>query len=299
MAKIKYRDIQLQRKTLQKLNEVVSIVEEYQAQDIKLTLRQLYYQLVARDLLPNKQSEYNKLGRLTRDARYCGLIDWEAIEDRIRVPRIPFEFEDIAHLVESAVNSYRLDRWEGQEYYVELFCEKDALSSVLAPIADTWHVPFCINRGYDSATALFDTGQRVLAAIDNGKMPIILYIGDHDPSGLDMVRDIKDRLVEFCYSDPGIRIERIALTSEQVRRYDPPPNFTKFKDTRAAKYIEKYGRHCWEVDALPPDVLNDIVSRAIGELVDVELRDAVIERETADKRRLRTWAEDLDGENEA
>ena len=299
MAKIKYRDIRFKRKSLRLLDKVVSIVEEYQVQDIKLTLRQLYYQLVARDIILNLQTEYNKLGRLVRNARYCGLVDWGAIEDRVRMPSIPNEFEDIADLVDAAVNNYRLDRWEGQEYYVELFTEKDALSSVLAPIADKWHIPFCVNRGYGSTTAFFDTSERIRTAIDSRKEPVILYLGDHDPSGLDMVRDIEERLIEFCYSDSGIRVVHIALTSEQVREYSPPPNPAKFTDTRAAEYTEKYGRHCWEVDALPPNVLNEIVDKAIGELVDVERMDAIIEKEESDKRKLRTWSQDLQDKNEA
>ena len=110
------------------------IIENYQAQGFTMTLRQLYYQLVTRNVIPNQERSYKNIGRLISDARLAGLIDWDAIEDHIRVPVIPNEFTGLKDLVRAALQSYRLPRWAGQKYYVELCVEKDALSGVLAPL---------------------------------------------------------------------------------------------------------------------------------------------------------------------
>lgn len=264
------------------LTQAITVVEEYQRNSIKLTLRQLYYQLVARGLIVNSQREYNKLCQLITDARYAGLVDWDAIEDRIRTPQLPQEWGGLAELLASAKQSYRLPRWDGQAHYVELITEKDALSSVLAPIAYKWGITFSVNRGYCSASAMYDLANRIIE--HDGKSPVVLYLGDHDASGLDMVRDIQERLFEFIGEDVVVR--PIALTAEQIVEYNPPPNPAKMADPRAKAYIEQHGGSSWEVDALPPDVLNRLVEDAIRSLVDLERMNAVISREIEDKAEL-------------
>ncbi len=278
--KERFREHRFSRNKQLLLEKITAIIEEYQQQGIKMTLRQLYYQLVARGIISNKPTEYKKLGSLLTDARYAGIVDWEAIEDRARVPKMPSEWENVAELIAAAKQSYRLPRWEGQDYYIELFTEKDALSSVLAPIAEKWHIHFCVNRGYTSATAMYDLGKRVSAQLNQGRKVVVLYLGDHDPSGLDMVRDIRVRLAEFTGED--VEIKAIALTQEQIQTYAPPPNPAKTTDTRAKAYIEKYGATSWEVDALPPEVMNELVNEAIGAFVDVEKMNEIIEQEKLD-----------------
>lgn len=242
-----FRSLRFSSKNRILLEKCQVILKEYEEKGIKVTLRQLYYQMVSRGFIPNSDKEYHKLGGLLTDARYGGFIDWDSIEDRIRVPHRHSQFEDIPDLIEAAKQSYRLDRWANQDYYVELFTEKDALSSVLSPIADHWHVFFNVNRGYSSATALYDASKRFLNEPE--KKGILLYLGDHDPSGLDMIRDIQDRLNEFgCTVD----VIPIALTMEQIKQYNPPPNPAKITDKRAKEYIRQFGGMSWEVDALPP-----------------------------------------------
>jgi hypothetical protein len=193
-------------------------------------------------------------------------------------------------LVESAKYSYRLDRWQGQQYYVELFTEKDALSSVLSPIANKWHIYLNVNRGYSSATALYDASKRFLMNPD--KTCILLYLGDHDPSGLDMVRDVRFRLTEFgC----DVEVIPIALTFEQVRKYNPPPNPAKVTDSRAKGYINEFGRQSWEVDALPPDVMINLVNSAVESYVDVEKMNMVKKQESEDMKQLEEFAKQLGG----
>ncbi len=279
-----------------RIDECNAIIEEYQADGLKLTLRQLYYQLVTKNVIPNEERSYKNLGKLLSEARLAGLVDWEAIEDRTRLPKVPTEFVDLQELAEGALDAYRLPRWEGQANYVELWVEKDALAGVLAPIARKYHVTLMVNRGYSSQSAMYEAATRYKRACggdedgDGSKKPVLLYLGDLDPSGEDMTRDIKDRFAMF---DMNLVVHKIALTIEEVRMYDPPPNPAKVTDSRAAKYIAKYGESSWEVDALPPKVLTRMISSEIEELLDRSLWAEVIRRENRDKERLMEAVADI------
>lgn len=277
-----FRSQKFNKRSSYLLGTAMGVIENYQAQNIVLTLRQLYYQLVAAGIIPNVQAEYKKLGVLLTNARYCGLVDWEMIEDRIRVPKRHAQFDDLQSLVKAAIYSYRLDRWKGQEHYVELFTEKDALSSILEPITQDHHIYFNVNRGYASATALYDTYRRFVKALERGQEPVVLYLGDHDPSGLDMIRDIKDRLCEFFQGACYPHVQHIAITREQIDEYQPPPNPAKITDTRAAEYIATHGDSSWEVDALPPEVLNRLVNEAVESYIDPDMLQVVLDMEQAD-----------------
>lgn len=279
--KEQYRDITFRNDKLAMVNLCNGIVEIYQRQGLRLSLRQLYYQLVTRNAIRNEERSYKAIGKLVSDARLAGLIDWNAIEDRVRIPRLPMEFNSFQDLVDAALNSYRLPRWNGQPFYIELWVEKDALSGVLSPLAIEYHVTLMVNRGYSSQSAMYEAAERFKR---HKELSQLLYLGDHDPSGEDMVRDIQDRLDMFGAS---VLVKKIALTSEQVALYNPPPNPTKVTDTRANGYIEKHGNECWEVDALPPDVLHSIVEKAILEHLDTRLMDEIKEHEEVDKAHLK------------
>jgi hypothetical protein len=280
-------------------------------------------------LIANTPAEYKKLTGLLADARYAGLVDWDAIEDRGRTPETPSEWQNIQALVESAVRAYRLPRWKGQEQYVELWVEKQALAGVLAPLAHEFHVTLMVNKGYSSASAMYDSAARIKKATgwtnDNLAANIraykaavqadpsheaaakaatrleveflrsirpatIFYLGDHDPSGEDMVRDIKTRLVEFHREFCKLDVVKIALTMDQIQQYNPPPNPAKMSDSRAAKYVARHGDESWEVDALPPNVLAQLIRDAFEEVIDADLMDEIKEREEEDKAALRKAA---------
>jgi hypothetical protein len=209
-------------------------------------------------------------------------MDWEAIEDRGRQPRQQSEFTGLQDLVETAIYSYRLPRWEGQEHYAELWVEKDALAGVLSPLAEEFHVTLMVNKGYSSQSAMFESAERFKNAED--RIPILFYLGDHDPSGEDMVRDIEDRLTMFGVD--GLQVEKLALTMEQIEQYKPPPNPAKVKDPRARAYIRQHGHSSWEVDALPPEVLSEIIHSAFNNIVNTAKMDMVKEKEESDKRLL-------------
>lgn len=302
------------------VQKCVEIVESYQGQGLKLTLRQLYYQLVSANVIRNEERQYKRLSTLLSDARLMGRVDWDAIEDRIRVPRVPQEFKNLEELVDAALNSYRLDRWDGQKNYVELWVEKDALAGILAPIAREYHVTMMVNRGYSSQSAMYDAAKRFLKACHGENLPyktgaelyegkdadekmmavlekirvldgpaladppprnpILLYLGDHDPSGEDMVRDIGARLSMFGID---VDVRKLALTIDQVHEYDPPPNPAKMADPRAAEYVDKHGATSWEVDALRPDVLDQLIRDSLESVIDMTKMGKVKRLEKRDK----------------
>lgn len=287
MARQCFRDKRFSAQSAERIARCNAIIAEYQGQGLRLTLRQLYYQLVSRNVIRNIEREYKNLSTLVSDARLAGLMDWAAIEDRVRRPQRPSQFNDLHELVEAALDSYRLPRWRGQKRYVELWVEKDALAGVLAPLADEYHVTLMVNRGYSSQSAMYDSARRFRAS----RLPgVLLYLGDHDPSGEDMVRDIADRLDMF---GANVDVRKLALTMAQVEEHAPPPNPAKLTDPRAAAYVAEHGDESWEVDALPPDVLAGIIRDSFRGLVDRRLMDAVIAEEDNDKERLRAAVEEL------
>lgn len=254
------------------------VIENYLSMGLRLTLRQLYYQLVTRNAITNEERSYKKLSSLVSDARLAGLTDWEAIEDRIRVPYKKPEFTNLKDLIDAAIASYRLPRWEGQKYNVELWVEKDALAGVLRPLADKYHVVMMVNRGYSSQTSMYEGAQRFK---EKGQAGVLLYLGDHDASGEDMVRDIQNRLNIF---NVKVAVVKIALTKFQIDLYNPPSNPAKMSDPRATAYVKKHGAVSWEVDALPPDVLGNIIEEAFTKLIDKAKVNAVKRQEEKDKK---------------
>lgn len=264
------------------------IIDDYLGQGLRLTLRQLYYQLVTRNAIANQEREYKNLSTLVSDARLAGLMDWNAIEDRVRRPQRASEFADLDELVEAALESYRLPRWATQDVYAELWVEKDALAGVLSPLADEYHVTLMVNRGYSSQSAMYDSARRFIRSRKPG---VLFYLGDHDPSGEDMVRDIQDRLDMF---GADVRVEKIALTMTQIEEHNPPPNPAKLSDPRAAAYIALHGDESWEVDALPPNVLSTLIRNAFDDIVDREAMDVIVAQEESDKTRLREALESLE-----
>ena len=133
--------------SLELIDSCEEIIEQYQAKGLRLTLRQLYYQLVSGNIVENTERVYKKIGNLVSRARLAGLLDWDAIEDRIRLPRKQSQWYSPKSIMQSAISSYRLDRWEGQPEHVELWVEKDAIAGILTPVADRHHVTMMVNPG--------------------------------------------------------------------------------------------------------------------------------------------------------
>ena len=293
----KFRDVRLSRQNLLRLDLINEIIREYQTQGYVLTLRQLYYQLVSRDIIPNKQAEYSKLSTLLKEGRMGGIVDWSAIEDRLRKPDSPGSWENPKEIIKQAAKQFQMPRMKGQPTYLEVWVEKDALSGVLKKITEKFHIPIMVNRGYSSASAMYDAYKRFVNEGAYQQRPIkILYLGDHDPSGLDMIRDIEERIWEFQNGDDDgewvdqmeFEVEPIALTKSQIGMYEPPPNPAKVTDPRAGDYIHEHGNVSWEVDALRPEILNEILENAIVDEIDEEMYEEMVSKEDEAKKKIKT-----------
>lgn len=269
--KIQYVSKRFNASTMATIENANRIIDEYTKQGFELTLRQLYYQFVSRDLIPNTQKEYKKLGDAINNGRLAGLISWEAIVDRTRnLERNP-SWEDPKSFMESVVPQFKIDYWQNQPNYVEVWIEKDALIGVIERICRKLDVPYFSCRGYTSQSEMWSAGQRLAERITEGKRAVIIHLGDHDPSGKDMTRDIEDRINLFLGVDYGsseFEVNRIALNMDQVRKYNPPPNPAKMTDARAEDYVREFGRQSWELDALDPKVLPGLIEKTVREYMD-------------------------------
>lgn len=301
--KQRFRATKLNARSMAHLNTINAIIEDYQAQGYTLTLRQLYYQLVSRNVIPNSDREYKKISRVLTEGRMAGLVDWDAIEDRLRQPSNVYHVADVKDALEDTYNQYRLDRQVGQNTFVEVWVEKDAISAVLKRVTQKYGVNILVNRGYGSVTAMHDAYSRYREALHYGSAEnvVVIYLGDHDPSGLDMIRDIYGRVSEMLREDDlddRFVIKPVALTMKQIRKYNPPPNPAKLSDSRAEAYIEKHGAESWEVDALPPEVLHKLLEKSILSEIDSDVYEKVLNRERNEKAIIRTFIDSYDDGND-
>lgn len=285
MAKIKYQDFNFRPASLALISKANEIIADYQAQGFDLTLRQLYYQFVSRDIIPNTQASYKNLGSVINDGRLAGMIDWLAIVDRTRELRSLSHWDEPSDIVETCAVQFNIDKWATQKYRPEVWIEKDALAGVFERICRELDVPLFSCRGYTSQSEMWVASQRLLRYRKSKQTPIIFHFGDHDPSGKDMSRDIVDRLQMF--TNRNLEFERLALNMDQVEEYTPPPNPAKITDSRAQGYIAEFGDENWELDALEPSVLADLVRASIAGITD---KDAMKEADEEQERHRETLA---------
>lgn len=298
MPRIRYIDKKFNRSSKVIIAHANEIIQEYTAAGYQLTLRQLYYQFVARDLLKNLQKNYHRLGSIINDARLAGLIDWNAIEDRTRNLRaLPF-WASPSEIIQSAAYGFRVDLWEGQSTVVEVWIEKDALVGVIERPCQRYNAPYFSCRGYTSQSEMWGAAQRMITRYKvDGQRTVVLHFGDHDPSGLDMTRDITDRIGLFtgAHGAAGcFELRRLALNMAQVEEFTPPPNPAKPSDARFVNYQAEFGDECWELDALEPRVIEALVTEEIEAIIDVDLFEEKREAQEKDREVLtlaaRHWA---------
>lgn len=310
--RIAYEEWNPSADTLAVIDRADTLAEDYARQGYDLTLRQLYYQFVARDWLPNTTQSYKRLGDIVNKARLAGLLDWSHITDRTRnLGQWGFAESPDAE-VGNLAQGYFLNHWPGQPTYVEVWVEKEALAGVVSRAAMTRGVPYFSCRGYVSQSEMWVAARRLYQQVEAGKRVTILHLGDHDPSGIDMTRDIRDRLDGFVAHDwmeanywadedearadmadhvgaePALEVKRIALNMDQIDQYNPPPNPAKVTDSRFVAYQRRFGDDSWELDALEPSVLDALISDEIVALVeDPDAWEAVDVQEAEDRALLR------------
>ena len=281
MPKIAYTPKLFAARTQDLIAQCNQIINRYAAQGFDLTVRQLYYRLVATAVIPNQQREYKRLVRVISEARLAGLVDWQAITDRTRQIQHNTHWTDAKEITQAAHDSFMVDNWAGQECRPEVWVEKDALVGVIGQVCRRLDVPYFSCRGYSSLSAMWRAAGRLRRHLDVAQTPYVIHLADHDPSGIDMSRDIKDRMSIFGLSvrSADMDFKRLALNQDQIDLYQPPPNPIKMTDSRAGDYIVFHGYDSWELDALEPQVITDLIRDEILALRDQDVYDEMMERE--------------------
>lgn len=260
-----------------------------------LTVRQIFYQLVARQYVPNEQGHYKALSAALSTARKEGLVPWRAIEDRTRPLYGSTGWDATADFLEYHIKSlpdlYERNLLARQDFYIELFVEKQALITPFTRAAGRYHILVNLGRGYSSTTVLKKMADRLGGANQRGYEPCVLAFSDLDPSGVDLVDNLSRQFEEF---DVCAEIDRIALTPEQITAFDLPhdPRALKMTDSRAAAFIERHGEYAVELDALSPPILESMVHEAIEGRLDLEEFERQVEIENEEREGL---AEKIEG----
>ncbi len=291
------------------------IINEFIADEYDLTVRQLYYQFIARDLFPenrrwqwtgrrwvrdsngtkNADPNYEWLGGIIRDARMAGLINWLAIVDRTRSVERNSHWDGPEDILQSCAEGFRIDTRADQDKHIEVWIEKDALVGVTERICKELDINYLSCRGYLSLSVMWRAAQRFIKKERGGKNVIVLHLGDHDPSGIDMSRDIQDRLRLF---GSKAEVVRIALNFEQIEELNPPPSPAKTTDSRYGPYIDEFGEDTWELDALDPREITTLIREGVEKYTDQERLNAKINEQIAYINKLQSVANNWEGISE-
>ena len=292
--RIEYKSHTFFRRARLIIEQANSIIAGYQSQGYKVTLRQLFYRFVTRDIIKNTKKEYDKFGVIIKNARLAGLIDWDAIVDLTRTTNSYDHFESPKDILTVAAETYHLDTRADQDFYIEVWIEKEAMLGIIGPVCRQLDVLYLACRGGYSTTAMWQAAGRIKDKEGDGKKAVILHLGDHDPSGIDMTRDIQDRLALF---GSDAEVKRIALNMNQVEQLpnNPPSNDVKSKDNLAAEYIAEYGDKSWELDVLEPKVIIGLIENAVDKYTDHDKQQARLDEQESHKVRLAYIAENFSG----
>jgi hypothetical protein len=230
-----------------------------------ISVRGVAYKLFVAEEIPSmEKSNVDKVGRMLVYGREHGVVDWDDIVDDTRTAERPAMWDNLADYGAAVARSYRLDRWASLPYNVQVWSEKATVGGVLRPITEEYGVPFLAVHGFSSATQLHDTA---VASKKDRRDLVILYVGDHDPSGMFMSEvDVPKRLEKY---DGYATIRRIALVEEDLPGLPSFP--AKEKDPRYKWFRSHYSEDAWELDALDPNVLRERVEEAIKEYIDPEM----------------------------
>lgn len=271
------------------IGQINQMVDRYQKQGLRLTVRQIYYQFVTMNIVPNNGKSYGIVQSAINDGRMAGLISWTAIEDRNRDLMGHRTYSTPQTALKGLAATYKRDLWEDQPMRAEVWVEKAALLGVIEQICSKLRVDFYAQRGYNSQSNQWEAGQRFANYTRKGQRVIVFHLGDHDPSGIDMTRDNREKLELFAGTP--IIVQRLALNRDQIDKYNPPPQWAKDTDVRHAAYKEEHGEHSWELDALEPTVIQKLITDAVLRIRDEDRFNDALLRETEEQRYLKELSE--------
>lgn len=342
MPYMRYEDWKPRRASLMMVARAQQLSNEYKEMGYSLTLRQLYYRFIATDAFPderkwtwtgsrwvrdpngtkNAEPNYKWLGDLVSKARMAGMLDWDLFIDRTRQVKIPNAWSSPESILRGSEQQYAEDLWAGQQRRIEVWVEKDALVDVVGRASSEMNVPYFSCRGYTSQSAMWRAGQRLVDYMMDGQRPTIIHLGDHDPSGIDMSRDIFDRLSLFIGSDPRVwglaaekgcetpweyaeefyedlgdgedpewstpyfGVQRIALNMDQIEELNPPPSPAKMTDSRYGEYVRQFGDDSWELDALEPQDLDRLITDSVFQIRDDEIYNEKLDQQEENRQRI-------------
>ncbi len=269
---------------------VIDVIEA----DPPMTVRQAFYQLVARGLIEKTEAEYqHTVIRLLSEMRLDGTLPFDLIVDETRRARITQTFNNVADALDHTARFYRRSALAQANDYVEIWLEKDALAGVLWDVTSEYDVPLMVSRGMPSLTFLHASACAIERAAEHDKPTVIYQFGDHDPSGVLIPRNIESRLTEMCelLDCPPPIVVRAALTEEQIAEFDLPTRPTKRNgNTHARTFIG----NSVELDALPPHVLRAMVRAVIEYHVSPEATAILRAAEASERELLRAWRPDTE-----
>ncbi|HUS58880.1 MAG TPA: hypothetical protein VM141_09530 [Planctomycetota bacterium] len=240
-----------------------------------VTLRQVYYRLVAAGVIENRRGPYQKLSGILAQARLDGHVPWDAVEDRARTVLHSAGWREARSFIEDQTKEYlvgyRRDLLQSQDQALEIWIEKDALSHVCHRAAFPYCVPVVVARGFSSVSYVNNAAERIRRQAETGQETCIIYFGDLDPSGWAMLPAMMETLEHEMGLHGQVTGIRCALTLEQVCQFNLPRNPDALKDTdpRAKRYREEFGDVAVELDALPPAMLEDLVRQAVESRLDM------------------------------
>jgi hypothetical protein len=254
----------------------LAVLRAIDEQQPPMTVRGLFYVVEILGLVPKTEAGYRQVERQVVEMRRLGLLPYRFIADGTRAVKSVTTFRSLGECLGLVEECYRRAIWDDQPAYVEIWCEKDAITGVLQEVTDRWQVPLGICRGYPSETFLYNAAERLKA---HNKPVFLYYIGDLDPTGWNISEVIQRRLSEF---GADFTFERIAVTPEQVELWQLPTRPAKPKDTRA----KNWKLPCVEVDAIPANKLRELCEEAILRHLDWAAYSATKEAEEAERERL-------------
>jgi hypothetical protein len=261
---------------------LIDAASEILTEQRPMTIRQLFYALVSALIIENCLRDYKRVSRAMTIARLDDRIKYEWIVDRSR-PRYDAEtwsnLAQVGKWMERNLRLYRRDRWQDQPIHCSLICEKDALTGSLDPVREQFGLTLRALRGFDSTTGVREVAEEFVVARADGKSVVAFYMGDWDPSGECMERELKQRIVAAMRKVLDlpekssnrlldIELRRVAIFKEDIRRFNLPPLRVKDADSRSPKFVRKHGNRAVELDALPANELRGRLRRAIESLID-------------------------------
>ena len=243
--------------------EVISIVEERHP----ITVRGIAYPLFVRGFISSMaKKNTNKISGVTKRMREEGTLDWRQIVDDARRVQHLQGWGDPDEAISTMVEGYRRDYWQDQDVIVEVWAEKATVQGVLGPVLREYGLPFRVMKGYASMTAMKEAAEASKRAALAGKYFQVLYMGDYDPSGMQMSEvDIPKRF--YGYGGCG-DIRRIAITQDDFHCQSFSV-YEKTTDTRFEWFLKRFGDECWELDAMNPNDLRERTEEQIRACLDL------------------------------